>query len=220
MPFIYFFRTLKNRESTVTKIIDLTHTFTKSMPVHNFDEPASIKKIRNLNDNKYNDWLMSSGMHVGTHIDGPGHLTNSQLLISNIAIDRFVGEGYLIDARNKVIDISLLKDMPEEKNLIVLILTGFDKKFGTEEYFNSHPIISADFAKELVKRKIKMIGIDFFSPDMYPFEVHKIFFEHNILIIENLTNLESLLKTKFTVIALPIKTETDSALARVIGVVD
>jgi len=203
------------------KIIDLTHKFTTSMPVHHFDEPASIEKIRNLTDNKYNDWKLSSGMHAGTHIDGPGHLTESKILISDIHIDRFVGKGYLIDARNKVFDESLLKDMPSEENLIVLILTGSDKKFGTYGYFNDHPVISTNFARELVNRKIKMIGIDFFSPDKYPFETHKIFFENNILIIENLTNLESLVGIKkFTVIALPLKTETDSALARVIAIID
>ncbi|MFH1254537.1 MAG: cyclase family protein [bacterium] len=208
------------------KIIDLTHKLTKSIPVHHFDEPASIEKIRNLADHKYNDWRLSSGMHVGTHIDGPGHLTESKILLSDIPVNRFVGKGYLIDARNKLIDEYLLKDLPAEDNLIVLILTGADKTFdtktfATDNYFNNHPIISANFANELVKHKIKMIGIDFFSPDKYPFETHKIFFENNILIIENLANLESLVEiTKFTVVALPLKTETDSALARVIAIID
>lgn len=203
------------------KIIDLTHKFTNLMPIHHFDEPASIEKIRNLAENKYNDWRLTSGMHIGTHIDGPGHLTESKTLLSDIPVDRFVGKGYLIDARNKTIDENLLKDLPAEDNLIVLILTGTDKTFGSKDYFNNHPIISANFANELVKRKIKMIGIDFFSPDGYPFEIHKIFFENNILIIENLTNLESLLEIKnFTVVALPLKTETDSALARVIAIID
>lgn len=203
------------------KIIDLTHTFTSSMPVHSFDEQATIKKIRNLEKNKYNDWLISSGMHVGTHIDGPGHLTDSKLLLSDVSVDNFIGNGYLIDARNKEINKSLLKDLPEQEDLIILILTGFDKKFGTKEYFDNHPVVNLDFAKELVKHKIKMIGLDFFSPDKYPFEIHKIFFEKNILIIENLTNLEKLLNfKKFKLIALPLKTETDSSLARVIACVD
>ena len=79
------------------KIIDLTHKFTKSIPVHHFDEPASIEKIRNLDAHKYNDWRLSSGMHVGTHIDGPGHLTESKILLSDIPIDRFVAKGYLIE---------------------------------------------------------------------------------------------------------------------------
>lgn len=202
-------------------VIDLTLKFTKNMPVHSFDESATIKKIRNLTDNKYNDWRITSGMHVGTHIDGPGHLSNSELLMSSIPADKFIGKGYLVDARNKIIDESLLTNLPKEENLVVMILTGFDKKFGTDEYFNRHPVISVDFSKRLVKNKIKMIGLDFFSPDNYPFEVHKIFLENNILIIENLTNLESLIGIKnFTVVALPIKTETDSALARVVAIVN
>ncbi|KKQ33544.1 MAG: Cyclase family protein [candidate division TM6 bacterium GW2011_GWF2_37_49] len=156
-------------------IIDLTHTFTKSMPVHSLDDAPTIEKIRNLTDNKYNDWKLTSWMHVGTHIDGPGHFTDSKIVFSDITADRFVGKGVLIDARNKAIDSSLLKDLPAEEGLIVLILTGFDKKFGTDEYFNNHPVISADFARELVKRNVKMVGMDLFSPDNYPFEVHKIF---------------------------------------------
>ncbi len=216
-----FFGSLNKRKPYMPRIIDLTHKFTKSMPVHHFDEPTSIEKIRNLAENKYIDWMLTSGMHVGTHIDGPGHLTESKVLLSEFPADRFVGKGYLIDARNKTIDESLLKDLPTEDNLIVLILTGSDKKFGSADYFNNHPIISVNFANELVKHKIKMIGIDFFSPDKYPFETHKIFFENNILIIENLTNLESLLElNNFKVVALPLKTETDSALARVIAIVD
>ena len=55
----------------------------------------------------------------------------------------------------------------------------------------------------------------------YPFEVHKIFFQHDTLIVENLTHLEKLVGIKnFTIVALPLKTETDSALARVIAIVD
>lgn len=205
----------------MTKIVDLTHRFTKNMPVHSFDDPATIKQTRALADNHYNDWTLTSGTHVGTHIDGPGHLTDARVLMSEIAADQFVGNGYLVDARNRTIDASLLQSLPARDGLIVLIYTGSDKKFGTEEYFNNHPVICADFAQELVQHKIKMVGIDFFSPDTYPFQIHKIFFDHDVLIIENLTNLESLLDaTEFKVIALPLKTDTDSALARVIAIVD
>lgn len=205
----------------MSQIIDLTHKFTESMPVHAYDEPSSIKKVRNLDKNKYNDWQLTSGMHVGTHIDGPGHLTDSKKLLSDYQVYRFVGRGFLVDARNKPISKDLLTNMPEEDGLIVLILTGSDKSFGTKEYFTEHPVISADFAEELVKRKVKMVGIDFFSPDKYPFPVHQILFKDDILIVENLTNLESLVGlNNFKVVALPLKTESDSALARVVAMVE
>lgn len=203
------------------RIIDLTHTFTASMPVYTFDEKASITKIRDLDKDKYNDWQLITGMHVGTHIDGAGHLTDSTMRLSDLPIETFVGTGYLIDARNCPIAPSLLKNIPQSDNLIVLILTGSDKKFGSPEYFTNYTVISMEFAQELVKHKVKMVGIDFFSPDKYPFDVHKLFFEHDIFIIENLTNLEKLLNVKnFKVFALPLKTETDSALARVVAVID
>lgn len=203
------------------KCIDLTHTVTDAMSVHSFDEPVNIEKIRTLAKHQYNDWRLSSGMHAGTHIDGPGHLTEAQVLLSDFPIDKFIGKGYLVDARNKEVDLLLLQDLPKEEGLIILIVTGWDKKFGSCEYFNNHPVISIEVAYEFVKRNIKMIGIDFFSPDRFPFEVHKIFFQHDILIIENLTNLENLVGIKnFNVIALPLKIKTDSALARVIAIVD
>jgi kynurenine formamidase len=206
----------------MSKIIDLTHTFTHAMPVHIFDEPVTIQKIRTLDKDKYNDWRLCSGMHAGTHIDGPGHLTNSSTLLCSFPIETFIGTGYLIDARNKpVIDVSVVKNLPAEENLIVLMLTGSDKKFGTKEYFQTYPVISQECATALVKHKVKMVGIDFFSPDQYPFPVHKIFLENNVLIIENLNKLEQLVGVKkFAVIALPIKTETDSALARVIVIIE
>lgn len=202
------------------KFIDLTHTFTKSMPVSPFDEPARIEQNRTLKTNKYTDWRLTSGMHVGTHIDGPGHLTDSKKLLSDYPVDRFVGAGFLVDARNKTIDASLLAQMPDKPDLIVLVLTGQDKKFGNKEYFTDYPIFTLEFAQEIVKRKIKMVGIDSFSPDKYPFAIHQLFFDNNILIVENLTGLEQLVGVKnFEVIALPLKLATDSAPARVISLV-
>jgi kynurenine formamidase len=202
-------------------IIDLTHTFLAGMPTHVYDERPKIEHLKTLQKDGYNDWRLTSCVHVGTHIDGPGHLTDSTLLLSDIPVDTFFGNGYLVDARGKkTIDATLLTDMPHEHNVIVLIATGFDKKFGLPEYFADHPIITEDFAHEIIKRKIKMIGLDFFSPDTYPFTIHKMLCTQNVLIIENLTGLEKLVGIKkFDVIALPLKLATDSALARVVAVV-
>ena len=202
------------------KVIDLTHVFSSNMPVHEFDESPILEQTRNSKENKYNDWRLTSGMHVGTHIDGPGHLTDSKLLLSDIPIEKFVGKGYLVDARNKPITAKLLADMPNEPGLIVLIVTGWDKKFGSKEYFTDYPIFSEDFVHEFINHKVKMVGIDFFSPDRYPFPIHQLLFKNNMLIIENLTGLEKLVGVKnFEVIALPLKLVTDSALARAVALV-
>lgn len=201
------------------KFIDLTHSIMDNMPIYQSDDPETLTKTRSLQVDKYNDWYLCAGMHVGTHIDGPGHLTESAVRLSDLPVERFIGTGYLVDARDRmVIGPDLLENVPAQDDLIVLIWTGWDKKFGTQEYFDTHPVLTPAFAEKLINHNVKMVGLDFFSPDRYPFEVHKLFFRNRILIIENLTGLEQLVGIdKFTVFALPLKTETDSALARVVA---
>jgi kynurenine formamidase len=70
----------------------------------------------------------------------------------------------------------------------------------------------------LVEKKIKMIGMDTPSPDRYPFKIHKLLFENNIYILENLTNLDQLLNIdRFEVIAFPLKINADSSITRAVA---
>ena len=63
-----------------------------------------------------------------------------------------------------------------------------------------------------------MVGMDLPSPDNFPFENHKRFFEAGIPIIENLANLSLLLNIKsFEIIAFPLKIEAEASLTRVVA---
>ena len=63
-----------------------------------------------------------------------------------------------------------------------------------------------------------MVCMDSPSPDLYPFEIHKLLLENNILLAENLTNFDSLLSVNnFEIIALPLKIHADSSPARIIA---
>ncbi len=202
----------------ITHIIDLTHPITSQMPHHPYDDPATINQTRLLHTHHYNDHQLTTGMHVGTHIDGPAHLLNNPLTIAQFPARYFIGQGVLIDARDKKIDASLLKNIALKPDSIVLVLTGHNKKFGTTSYFSDYPILHHDFAQELIKHKINLLGIDTPSPDIHPFEVHKMLLQRNILIIENLTNIEGLVGIpQFTIAALPLNIEANAAPARVVA---
>jgi kynurenine formamidase len=217
----FFVRNVMNKSRFDKKVIDLTHVFSQNISVSSYDETPQLEKIKTLQKDGYNNWRLTVGMHTGTHIDGPGHLTDSKLLMSDISIDKFVGAGYLVDARGKsAVTADLLTNMPTTPGLIVLVLTGCDKKFGTKEYFTDYPVLDDGFVQELIKRKVKMVGLDCFSPDKYPFATHRLLFAHDMLIIENLTGLEQLVGVKqFDVVALPLKLTADSSPARVIALV-
>ncbi len=63
-----------------------------------------------------------------------------------------------------------------------------------------------------------MVGIDFPSVDKAPYAVHSLLLSHDILIIENLTNLEQLQHYKnIELIALPLKIDAHGSPARVIA---
>ena len=158
-------------------------------------------------------------MHTGTHIDSPTHMLASGKELTDFSLERFIAPGILVDVRGeKEIDETSIENIEKIKNKIVLFFSGHDKSFCNSNYYQDHPVITESFAEKIAHAKPSMIGIDFPSPDKHPFNVHKILFDKEILIIENLTNLEKLLNlSEFEVIALPIKIEAGGAVARVIA---
>ena len=120
------------------------------------------------------------------------------------------------------LDIELLTRLKLVKDSIIFFCTGFSKHYREEKYFTDYPAMTEELARELVRRKVKMVGFDTPSPDLPtpPFSVHKILLGAGVLIIENLTNLEALLLHKtFTVAASPLNIAADAAPARVIALV-
>lgn len=203
----------------MNKLMDLSQVIEDSMPVYPGDNRTNLFQTNYLKINSYNNHRLEINMHSGTHIDGPMHLTQSKEYISELSLDSFIGLGYVLDVRNQPI----IQTKPEYEELIinnsiVLLYTGWDSFYGTEKYYEDHPIIDIDFCKLLVRKNIKMLGMDIPSPDRYPFDSHKLLLGNNIYIIENLTNLDKLLDiTSFEVIAFPLNIRADSSMARVIA---
>lgn len=205
--------------------LDLTHTFAANMPVYPDDPVPELRQIADLNKDGYNDYQITTTTHVGTHIDAPLHMLEGGKRLSDFPVDKFFGRGCLIDARDaSVIRADLLDKSSAEKGLpaqagdIVLVLTGFAQKYRQPEYYEHYPEISEDFARRAIELGIKMIGVDGPSPDRPSYKIHKLLLGQEILIIENLTNLESLVGiTNFEILALPLKLQADAAPARVVA---
>lgn len=202
------------------KFIDLSHTFTDNMPVFPGDPQATLKQTVFIEKDGNNDHTLTTAMHVGTHMDAPIHMIAGGKRIDELSPDHFLGTGVLIDARGKkIIDATLLENVTIPEGSIVLLFTGFDKKFGTEEYFSTYPEITEDFAKKMIEHKVKMVGMDTASPEHNPpWTIHKTLLKEEILILENLTNLDQLLGvTNFEIISLPMNIRADAAPVRVLA---
>jgi kynurenine formamidase len=189
--------------------IDLTQTFTADMPTFPGDPKSELTKFATIEKDGFTDYTLKTSMHIGTHMDAPMHMIAGGKKISELLVEKFFGRGVLIDARGQEeVGAELLAKASIQPGDIILVLTG---------QISKHPELSEEFAWELVRLRVNIVGMDMDGPDSSPFKIHKILLENGILILENLINLDQLLNQKFEVSALPMKLETDAAMARVVA---
>lgn len=201
------------------KLIDLSHEISDNMPVYPGDPKTDLLQIKQLSEDEYNNFKLDIGMHSGTHIDSPMHLTDSKEYISELPLEPFIAEGCLLDVRDQAtIRMKAEYDTLVNENSIVLLYTGFDAHYGTKEYYENSPCIDVELCRFLIDKNVKMVGMDTPSPDRYPFEIHKMLLKNSIFILENLTNLDQLLNAdRFEVIAFPLKIKADSSMTRAVA---
>lgn len=199
--------------------LDLTRTFGPDMPVYPGDPQPKLERIAEIAAQGYTDHKLDSGLHVGTHVDAPLHMVADGKLLSDIPVERFFGRGVLLDARGKVfIDVDVLADVTLQPGDIVLVHTGWDSRWGEENYFSEYPHLTKALAQKFVEAKVHLVGLDSPSPDYTPYPIHKLLLGHDILIVENLVGLQQLVGVqKFDVIALPAKLQADAAPVRVLA---
>ncbi|MBS3121597.1 cyclase family protein [Candidatus Woesearchaeota archaeon] len=199
------------------KIFDLTMMIDEQTPVFPDSLKQEIKQTATIEKDGWNEKRISFSSHFSTHIDAPFHMLKEGKKLTDFKMDKFIGEGIVIDTKNN----------PEpsldevKQNDIVFFYTEHTKKAGSEEFFKNNPTISKLLAQRLIDKKVKIVGLDSFTPDNAPFEIHKLFFKHDILIVENLVNLEKLIGKRFKCYILPLKIkDADGAPCRVIGIID
>lgn len=202
------------------KYIDLSYEITDGMPIYPGDEEVELEFKKIYDNDGYSYSVLRTGMHVGTHIDCPMHLTNNRKYISQYELDNFIGCGVLLDVVGEKV-ITKKKGYGEKirNKDIVILRTGYEKYYGTEKYYNSHPVLSEELVKLFIENGVKIVGFDMPSPDMEPFPIHKLLLNNEIFIIENLCNLKELREDKdFKVIALPLKIRGEGSLVRAIAI--
>ncbi|MWC26999.1 cyclase family protein [Paenibacillus sp. MMS18-CY102] len=200
-------------------LIELSHPIVDRLPVFPGDSQTELVHSKQFQTDGYNNHQLSINMHAGTHIDGPMHMLDCRTYLNEIPLETFIGDGCLLDvSAEPIIGYKAEYEQLIQPHQIVILHTGYSRLFGQPAYFTDYPTISLEFAELIVRKNVKMLGMDMPSPDKYPFEVHNHLFQHNVLLIENLTNVAQLRDIpSFEIIALPLNIQADSSIARVIA---
>jgi kynurenine formamidase len=149
--------------------------------------------------------------NTGTYIDTPFHRYETGYDLAGLDLDRVsdvagvvvrapVGQGRSIDWRYfSAVDV-------EDK--AVLVHTGWDAHWRTDQYFEGHPFLTDGAASYLKDHGVRLVGIDSFNIDdtANPARpVHTALLGAGIPIVEHMTRLELLPTTGFRFFAVPPK---------------
>lgn len=185
----------------------------------------------------YSAYSLCTPEHGGTHLDAPVHFSANGRSTDAIPLERLIAPGIVIDVTSQA-DADRNYRLTAEDVLafeaehgriaagtIVLLKTGWSARWpNTLAYLGddtpgdasslSFPSYGEAAARLLVEqRRVAMLGVDTASIDYGPsqdFIVHRVAAAQNVAGLENLTDLERLPASGFTVFALPIKSEGGS----------
>lgn len=213
------------------KVIDLTHTLKESMPLYPGTDRPRLKSVSTYEKNHYRETEICIFSHVGTHIDPPSHITKEGKTLDSFSADTFVGNALIIDCRDlqngEQITMKQLEVYCDKLKQVDFLLfnTGWDKKWGTEDYFYGYPCIDDTVLEFIINERYKGIGFDTISLDPVSSTTvdrhKKLFAQSEIINIENLTNLDLCYGGIFLLCCLPLKYEnSDGAPARAIALLD
>jgi kynurenine formamidase len=149
--------------------------------------------------------------NTGTYIDAPFHRYAHGKDISQLPLSSLANlEGVVVrvdSSHGKSIDVSEFENI-NVRAKAVLVHTGWDVHWGSDQYFEGHPFLTREAAQYLVEKEVKLVGIDSLNIDDTSDghrPVHTILLGAEIPIIEHLCNLGSLPECDFKFFAVPVK---------------
>ncbi|KLO09709.1 putative cyclase [Schizopora paradoxa] len=221
------------------KIVDLSHPIEPAMQIYPGDPVFSCCPAATLEKHGFNVTSFSMGSHTGTHLDAPFHFFDDGKKVDALSLGDLVGPVVVLRADRAPASAGGLGPRPRqlltwddlvrhsdpesfqklEKGgaRIVFIRTGWAAHWKTPRYLE-HPFLERRVAEELLRRGVRVVGVDTLSPDETPqegeegeggFGVHEVLLREGAVIVENLNlqGLEELPEGALIASLLPLKIE-------------
>ncbi len=116
----------------------------------------------------FNLALLHMGTHLGTHVDPPAHYLEGGATVDQVPLDVLVGPGVLLDLRGQSsINRKTLENAPIGDARRVLFRTDNETLLGAPRFREDFTALTEDGARYLVKRGVRLVGIDYLSIEQY-----------------------------------------------------
>jgi arylformamidase len=211
----------------VTRIVDLSHEYADDMPLYPGLPSPSFHDFAVVERDGYAMSEYHLLNHIGTHVDAPSHQIAGGARLDQIPLSSLVTDAVTIDLSGRdagAIGWSelepLLGDLGEGDWLFLCSDNG--RNWESDDYWTGWSYPDADASRALIERGI--VGIGFDGPSADPvdtetFDLHKVWLGAGRMILENLTNLDTL-PVRTQVVVAPLKVRAaNGAPARVLALV-
>jgi arylformamidase len=210
------------------KYYDLSDPIHGDMPFYPSSFPLEVEQVSSAEKDGFNVHKITMSTHHGTHVDAPRHLSNEGKSLDETDLNKFIGEGVVLDLSYKEIGSGVsANDLKKYSELIraediVILYTGCSKRLGEPWINSNYTYLDKSGAEWLIQKKVKSVGIDIFSIDQYgnpESPAHNLLLGNGIPLIEEISSEAGhLLGKRIYLFCLPIRMMMgDGAPARVIA---
>jgi arylformamidase len=199
-------------------IIDLSHTIEHGMVTYK-GLPAPLicdylsraaSRERYAPGTEFNIGRIDMVANTGTYLDSPFHRYPDGADLAALELTQLANLPCLvarIDSRQTRIE-RLPFSPGDVRGKAVLVHTGWDRHWRTDQYFEGHPYLTGELAQWLVDAGARLVGIDSHNIDSVETgerPVHSILLAKSIPIVEHMTALGSVPDTGGYFFAVPPK---------------
>jgi arylformamidase len=207
------------------QIFDVSIPISPQMPVWPGDPPVQIERVASINKgDPANLTRLSLGAHTGTHVDAPYHFFEEGLKVDQLPLSTLIGSAYVLEVYPKertitATDLASLGLPSTAQRLLIKTDNSYLWEGELLQFERNFVHLGNDAARWIVKRGIKLIGVDYLSVDSFDAGdkvVHHTLLEAGVVIIEGL-NLSHVAQGVYQLYCLPLKiVGSDGAPARVV----
>jgi arylformamidase len=200
-----------------TKVVDLSHVIESGMitykglpgPIINDFLSREESRKHYSAGTEFFIGKMELVANTGTYVDSPFHRYAHGLDIAELPLSSLANlEGVTIRANERngrAIDHQFFENI-STAGKAVLVHTGWDLHWRTDQYFSEHPYLTRDAAAYLVDTKAALVGIDSYNIDDtadLSRPAHSLLLAAGIPIVEHMCNLHSLPLAGYRFFAVP-----------------
>jgi arylformamidase len=198
------------------RFVDLSHILEEGMPTYPGIPPPSFGALltheesrdRYANLAEFRLGTADLPGNTGTYIDVPHHRYRQGVDLADVPLDSLAALPGLVlpGVTDHGGPLDLDVDGRPLAGRAVLVRTGWDRRWGTEAYWEPGPFLSAETVNTLVAGGPALVGVDFWNVDdttdpARP--VHTALLGADIVIVEHLCSLDQLPEDGFRFTAAP-----------------